>query len=223
MMLASLPLVPRGGRGRGGRSVVFFVFLGMVADVPVVMQPVFQQFSEFLLPQFQFLVRVLDILLCHRDGYAVQSLGWLLRARCCATTGAMVVVVRVLFVFPQCLVRPCVHVLRQSTEAFWTISPLFSESGFRPCGLQRSLVCVCVQRQVPVVPMPRSSSTTVVWLVLLVTMHLALCWHFTLYSTRLSADPRSSASWPIWTGSFAPARGVTTNAVLGQGYDVFFA
>ena len=29
-------------------------------------------------------------LLCHRDGYDVQSLGWLLRARCCATTGAMV-------------------------------------------------------------------------------------------------------------------------------------
>ena len=57
MMLASLPPVPREGRG----SVVFFVFLGTVADVPVVMQPVFQQFSEFLVPQFQFLVRVLDI------------------------------------------------------------------------------------------------------------------------------------------------------------------
>ena len=58
MKLASLPLVPRGGRGR---SVVFLVFLGTVADVPMVMQPVFQQFSEFLVPQFQFLVTVLDI------------------------------------------------------------------------------------------------------------------------------------------------------------------
>ena len=46
---------------RRGRSVVFLVFLGTVADVPVVMQPMFQQFSEFLVPQFQFLVSVLDI------------------------------------------------------------------------------------------------------------------------------------------------------------------
>ena len=61
MMPASFPPVPREGRGRRGRSVVFLVFLGMVADIPVVMQPVFQQFSEFLVPQFQFLVRVLDI------------------------------------------------------------------------------------------------------------------------------------------------------------------
>ena len=50
MMLASLPLVPRGGRGRKGRSVVFLVFLDMVADVPVTMHFKFQQFSEFLVP-----------------------------------------------------------------------------------------------------------------------------------------------------------------------------
>ena len=50
MMLASLPLVPRGGRGRKGRSVVFLVFLGMVADVCVTMHFKFQQFSGFLVP-----------------------------------------------------------------------------------------------------------------------------------------------------------------------------
>ena len=88
MMLASLPLVPRGGRGRRGGSVVFLVFLGMVADVPVTMHHKFQQFSEFLLPQFQFLVRVLDIPVMPQ------------RRICCAVLG--LVVTRPLFRNDRC-------------------------------------------------------------------------------------------------------------------------
>ena len=53
-----------------------------------------------------------------------------------------------------------------------------------------------------------------------VPTHLALCWHCMLCSARLSAGPRFLASRSMWTGSFAPARGDTTGAVLGQGYDV---
>ena len=78
------------------KSVVFLVFLGMVADVPVVMQPVFQQFSEFLVPLFQFLVRVLDIpvmpqrrircavlgLVCHAPVVAQRQVPWFPAVAC---------------------------------------------------------------------------------------------------------------------------------------------
>ena len=57
------------------------VFLGMVDDVPVVMQPVFQQFSEFLVPLFQFLVRVLDSLVVTQRRIRCAVLGLVVAQR----------------------------------------------------------------------------------------------------------------------------------------------
>ena len=167
MMPASLPSVPRGGRGRRGSSARW-------ATSRWSCSPCSSSSPSSWCLSFSSSSECWTFQVCHRDGYAVQSLGWLLRARCCATTGAMVVVVPVLSVFLQCLVRPWVHVFRQLRRLF---GPLRSAG---------SPVSVVVQRQVPADPfgpfMPPSSSTTVVWLVVLVTMHLALCWQFTLYS-----------------------------------------
>ena len=96
----------------------------------------------------------------------------------------------------------------QGCGVFWEIPsgnvPLFCaiwyDSGYT---LRQFTVSVWQQRQVctvqtvpgfglsarshlpsPLKKWPRTSFTTVVWLVLLVTMHLALCLHFTLCSTR---------------------------------------
>ena len=82
-------------RGRRGRSDVFLSFLFMLADVLVVMQPVFQQFMLEGV-QLQFLDRVLDIAVMPLGQLrAVQLLAWLVRARCCVKESAMVIVVPV--------------------------------------------------------------------------------------------------------------------------------
>ena len=150
MMLASLPLVPGGGRGRRGRSVVFLVFLGTVADVPVVMQPVFQQFSEFLVPQFQFLVRVLDIPVMPQRRIHCAVLGLVVtrpllrngrchggRRSCAFCISAM----------PGTTVGTCTASV---TEAFWTISPLLCvEVDSDPAVCRVSCLCHCATDRCP--------------------------------------------------------------------------
>ena len=63
---------------------------------------------------------------------------------------------------------------------------------------------VVAQRQVPVVDngMPRSSSTTVVWLVLLVPTHLALCWLFRCVHLIVGKPKGSASWWPSQVASF---------------------
>ena len=55
----------------------------------------FLQLSEFLLPQFQFLVRVLDIPVMPQRRIRCAVLGLVVTRPFCATTGALVVVVPV--------------------------------------------------------------------------------------------------------------------------------
>ena len=95
--------------GTARASTIQEQIVDKAVDVPVNMQLKFQQFCEFdiLVPQIQFIVRVPDISVCHRDRYAqcqtvqgtvktsqVQFLGEVGRARCCARGGASVAVYR---------------------------------------------------------------------------------------------------------------------------------
>ena len=94
---------PRRGSppGQGGKEILAGVPVG---DVPAIMQLMFQQSKmKLVVPQIQFLDRVVDIPAVCRDWYAqcktvqqtveisqVQFLVGCRRARCCATTGAWV-------------------------------------------------------------------------------------------------------------------------------------
>ena len=81
---------------------------------------------------------------------------------------------------------------------------LLREGGLGPC------LSLCNDRCSWSLVMPRSSSTTVVWLVLLVLTHLALCW--------LS----SCVPFIVGTPKDFGCSGDYTGAVLGQGYCVLY-
>ena len=105
--------------------------------------------------------------------------------------------------------------LRQSTEAFVLLRAGRSRRWTRTL---RSVLSARSHLPSLMKKWPRSSSTTVVWLVLLVTMHVALCSHFTLvfYSCRHAqdfrhrglapacGDPTSAGSWTNLTCSLCP-------------------